>query len=110
MTSAQVRYYCHGIARLLAGRGVFFEQNRDTRCRGLLDAKRIVRDCLPWCLPLKAPSISLQQGDAHLWAAVPVAPYRWRPSADVTFRERGVGRLFIDSLRKFRQFATGNRA
>jgi hypothetical protein len=83
MSAKQVRYYGSGIARLLGCRGVFFEQNRDTRFRGLLDARLIIRECLPYHVPLTCPFRGLTQGRAHLWAAAPMPPYLWRPSEEV---------------------------
>jgi len=83
MSEKQVRYYCAGLAGLLGDKGVFFEQNRDTRFRGYLDARRFIADCLPFCLPLHSPFRQLHQGAAHLWAARPVPPFLWRNSREV---------------------------
>ncbi len=81
MTEAQVRYYCQGISQLLGRRGVFFEQNQDNRSLGWLDARSLIGNHFRLCIPLKSHTLPTTQGNAHLWADVPVKPYLWGPSA-----------------------------
>jgi SAM-dependent methyltransferase len=82
MTELQVRYYAHGINRLLAQDGVFFEQNQDNRCVGFLDAKQHIADLMPFCFPVRSPVRPLTQGMAHLWATNRFRPYPWMPSRE----------------------------
>lgn len=80
MTEKQVRQYCAGIARLLAPKGVFFEQNADNRYLGRLDARRVIGTCLPFCVPLSSAVRPAIYGAAHLWSVQVSAPYPWMES------------------------------
>lgn len=80
MLEKQVRYYGERIPRLLGARGVFFEQNQDNKGVGLINAREILAEYLPHCLPLSCPFHRLTQGFPHLWAAAPVHPYQWENS------------------------------
>jgi hypothetical protein len=82
MNQEQIRYYCAGIKELLGKRGVFFEQNQDNRPVGMLDAKSIIAECLPWQVPLRSCVVPATQGQANLWAGHQVPPYAWRPAAN----------------------------
>jgi hypothetical protein len=90
MSEKQVRYYCAGIAELLGSRGVFFEQNQDTRPLGHLHAQQVIERCLPWRLRLRSRVRRLRQGSANLWAAAPVPPHAWQPTS------AGGGRVSTD--------------
>jgi SAM-dependent methyltransferase len=99
MDEKQIHYYCEGITRLLGPEGVFFEQNHDEAVLGLPDARRVIAEYLPCCLPL--PSLAPwrgRQGRAHLWAARRVAPHAWRPGREVV-SPGGIVRRLMRRLR-----------
>jgi hypothetical protein len=85
MSERQIVYYCEGIKCLLGPRGVFFEQNQDNRPVGMLDAKLLIAQCMPLCLPLRSFAVPVTRGQPHLWAVAPVEPYQWCPSADISW-------------------------
>jgi putative sugar O-methyltransferase len=77
MAEAQVRHYCAGIAKLLSPDGVFFEQNHDNRSLGFLDARRIIAECLPYCVPLSSAVVRRTKGAAHLWSVRRPPRFPW---------------------------------
>ena len=89
MVEKQVRYYCAGIAPLLSPEGVFFDQNHDGRSLGMLDARRVIAECLPYGLPLRSLAMPPTQGTAHLWSPRHFPPYPWLPAAEVVPPKRG---------------------
>jgi SAM-dependent methyltransferase len=83
MSADQVRYYCEGAAWLLGAEGVFFEQNHDGRDWGQLDARRLIANRFPFCVPLRPPALRLRQGAAHMWAAHSLPPFAWLPAREI---------------------------
>ncbi|MBM4071060.1 MAG: putative sugar O-methyltransferase [Planctomycetes bacterium] len=91
MSAAQVGYYADAIVKLIADRGVFFEQNQDNTHLGFEDAKSILAARLPWVL-LPLPKFHISQGEAHLWAGQRVAGFDWRPSSELPVLQRELRR------------------
>lgn len=82
MSAAQVGYYVDAIVKLIADRGVFFEQNQDNTHLGFQDAKSIIAARMPWVL-LPFPPFHMSQGEAHLWAGQRVWGLNWRSSTEL---------------------------
>lgn len=82
MSAAQVGYYADAIVKLIADRGVFFEQNQDNTHLGFEDAKSIIAARLPWVL-LPWTAVHSSQGEAHLWAGQRVKGFKWRPGNEL---------------------------
>ena len=99
MAEKQVRYYAHGIAKLIGGRGVFFEQNQDNRSVGFIDARRVIAEVMPFCVPLHSAVCPLTQGKAHLWCTHWLEPYAWLESRPYIAPPSRVRRL-VSALRR----------
>lgn len=67
MTAEQIGSYCHGLSAMLAGEGVFFEQNHDNTHVGLMHAREIVKKYFTRHLEMQLEN-GLTQGGATLWA------------------------------------------
>lgn len=111
MSAAQIAYYADAIVKLIADRGVFFEQNQDNTHLGFQDAKSIVAARIPWVLS-PCPRFHISQGEAHLWAGQRVWELDWHPSTDLPILQQKLRRhqlrmrqpsIFYRGVRWFRE-------
>jgi hypothetical protein len=68
MSAHQIDVYCAGIARLIGPTGLFFEQNKDDRWRGLRFAMSHVRRHFAAHRPIRVAKRHRRNGYPNLWA------------------------------------------
>lgn len=68
MSEHQIDVYCAGIAKLIGKTGVFFEQNKDDRWRGLRFAMQHIAGHFPAHRPIKVSKRRRRNGFPNLWA------------------------------------------
>jgi putative sugar O-methyltransferase len=68
MSEHQIDVYCRGIAKLIGPAGLFFEQNKDDRWRGLRFAMQHVREHFAQHRPIRVAKRHRRHGFPNLWA------------------------------------------